>query len=196
MSEYTAIRAVTRSLRELLRQNITLSSDPELTGVQIDLRSPKEMREDSEARGVSLWLYRVVRNGHLLNHPPDRDAINRMQGWALPINLYYLVTPIAATSDDEQLLLGRVLQVFNDHATLRGALLIDALQNGPEEFRLTLEPLSLEELTRVWDALKEPYQVSVSYVVQVVRIDSAEEPAGVSPVTSLETEVLEIKAVG
>jgi hypothetical protein len=28
MSEYTAIRAVTRSLRELLRQGATLSTDP------------------------------------------------------------------------------------------------------------------------------------------------------------------------
>lgn len=195
MSEYTAIRAVTRSLRELLRQNITLSSDPELAGVGIDLRSPKEMREDNDAQGVSLWLYRVVRNGHLLNQPPERDAANRLRGRPLPVNLYYLVTPIAATSDDEQLLLGRVLQVFNDHATIRGTLLTDALQNGSEEFRLTLEPLSLEELTRVWDALKEPYQTSVSYLVQVVEIDSALEPALVGPVTSFETEYLQIKSV-
>lgn len=195
VSEYTAIRAVTRSLRELLRQSITLSSDPELAGVPIDLRSPREMREDNHAQGVSLWLYRMVRNGQMLNNPPQRDAANRMRGWPLPVNLYYLITPIAGSSDDEQLLLGRVLQVFNDTSTLRGALLTDALDGGTEELRVTLEPLSLEELTRVWDALKEPYQLSVSYLIQAVLIDSAAEPALIGPVTSLTTEYEQIKAV-
>lgn len=194
VSEYTAIRAVTRSLRDLLRAHITLSSDPELNGVPIDLRSPKEMREDGDATGVSLWLYRAVRNGHTLNNPPERDAANRLLRHPLPVNLYYLVTPIAQNSDDEQLLLGRVLQIFNDHGTVRGPLLVDALAGGTEEFRLSLEPLSLEELTRVWDALKEPYQLSVSYLVQVVSIDSAREPVGIGAVTSLNTEFMPIVA--
>lgn len=192
MSEYTAIRAVTRSLRDLLRQGITLSSDPELAGVAIDLRSPKEMREDNDSLGVSLWLYRVVRNGHLLNHPPGRDAANRRLRHPLPVDLYYLVTPLAQTSDDEQLLLGRVLQILNDHATIRGPLLADALVGGDEEYRLSLEPLSLEEGTRVWDALKEPYQLSVSYLVQVVSIESARAADGIAPVSSIETEVVQI----
>lgn len=195
MSEYTAIRAVTRSLQEMLRQSITESTDLQITGIPIDLRSPKEMRAAQAKHGVSLWLYRVARNGQMLNNSPERDAANRMRGRPLPVNLYYLITPIAGTSDDEQLLLGRVLQTFHDHATLRGPLLVDALENGREELRITLEPLSLEELTRVWDALKEPYQLSISYLVQAVVIDSAVEPRQVSPVTTLESEYVQIKAV-
>lgn len=182
MSEFTAIRGVTRTLRSLLMQHITSSSDPELSGVAVHLQSPREMRENNGAQGVSLWLYRVVRNGFTLGKPGRRIEPNQLGVPSLPIDLYFLVTPIAQTSDDEQLLLGKVLQVFHDHPTLRGPLLQDALAGGDEELRLTLEPLTLEELTRVWDALKEPYQLSVSYLVQVVDIDSHREPVEVSPV--------------
>lgn len=195
MSEYSAIRGVTRTLRALLMQHITNSSDPDLGGIPIDLRSPKEMREDSEAKGVSLWLYRVVRNGFTHNKPLERLSSTQLHRQSLSIDLYFLITPIANTSDDEQLLLGKVLQVFNDHPTLRGALLQDSLQGGSEEFRLILEPLSLEEVTRVWDALKEPYQLSVSYLVQVVDIDSAREALEIAPVGIKETQYLKIKTV-
>ena len=193
MSDYQAISGVTLTLRELLRDHITQSADPELAGVPIDLRSPKEMREDGNgAQGVSLWLYRAVRNGDTLNHPPRRTAMNQLRRRPLPVNLYYLVTPIAGSSDDEQILLGRVLQVFHDHPTLRGPLLQSSLAGSDVELRLTLEPLSLEELTRVWDALKEPYQLSMSYLVQQVEIDSDLEAVEVAPVTSLEASYLQI----
>ncbi len=197
MSEYTAIRGVTLSLRDLLQAHITNSTDPELNGVAIDLRSPKEMREannDQGAQGVSLWLYRVARNGHTLNQPQRRPALDRVERHLLPMNLYYLVTPIATASDDEQLLLGKILEVLNDHPTLRGPLLHASLVDE-EEFRVTLEPLTLEELTRVWDSLKESYQLSVSYLVQVVDIESGREPVAVRPVDERRTEYSQITSV-
>jgi hypothetical protein len=55
---------------------------------------------------------------------------------------------------------------------LRGADLQDSLSGASDEFRVTLETLSLEELTRVWFSLSEPYDLSVSYEVQVLKIDS------------------------
>jgi hypothetical protein len=195
MGGYAVIRSVTETLESLLQQNITSSTDPELHGVGIDLRSPKEMREDNDAKGISLWLYRVVRDGHTLNRPAERPAPNRVERQPLPVNLYYLVTPIASSPDDEQLLLGKVLQLFNDTPVLRGAVLTEELRDSAEELRLTLELLSLEELTRVWDALKEPYQLSVSYLVQLVEIESAREPLEVSPVAVEEAAYSKIVTV-
>ncbi|MFQ5857713.1 MAG: DUF4255 domain-containing protein [Anaerolineae bacterium] len=192
MSEFTAIAAVSETLRSLLVEHITNSTDPQLAGVRIDLRSPKEMREDNETVGISLWLYRVARDGYTLNHPPERIAPNQLRPHPLPVNLFYLVTPIAQNPEDEQILLGRVLQVFNDHAVLRGSDLRDTLEGGTEEFRLTLETLSLEELTRVWDALKESYQLSVCYLVQVVTIDSDHEPVEAAPVLVKEATYTQI----
>ena len=195
MSDYTVIRGVSETLRELLRAHITNDTEPQLNGVSIDLRSPKEMREDSEAQGVSLWLYRIVRNPDLLNRPPPRPAPDQIARHALPIDLYYLVTPIAPESTDEQVLMGRVLQTFNDHPILRGSDLQDPLAD-PDEIRLALETPSVEEQTRIWNALQESYQLSVSYRVQLVTIEAAHEPVRISPVLLRQTDyrqVIEVK---
>lgn len=199
MSDFTVIRAVTETLKALLEEHITNSSEPQLNGVAIDLRSPKEMREDvgsgvMGARGVSLWLYQVSRNADLLNHPPRR-VDDRLERHPIPINLCYLLTPIMNDPLDEQTLLGRALQVFNDHGTVAGATLQGSLAGGSEKLRLNLEPLSLEELTRVWDALKESYQLSVGYLVQAVSIDSDHEPVGVSPVLVRHNHYAQITSV-
>ena len=47
---------------------------------------------------------------------------------------------------------------------------------------MRLEALSLEEITRVWEALEGSYQLSVSYEVSLVDIASDLEPEHVSPV--------------
>ena len=65
-----------------------------------------------------------------------------------------------------------MLQTFNDHAIFRGSDLRHDLAEDNVELRLTLEILSLEEVTRIWDHYKEPYQLSICYTVQVVSIDS------------------------
>jgi hypothetical protein len=172
MSDFTVVKAVTHTLRQILMDGITNSPDPQLKGVQIDLRSPKEMREANNATGISLWLYRITRDPDRLNDCPERISPTQIRRAALPVHLYYLVTPLVADSGNRQTLIGRVLQLFNDHAILRGADLQDSLAGSSDQFRVTLETLTLEELTRVWFSLSEPYDLSVSYEVQVVTIDS------------------------
>ena len=61
------------------------------------------------------------------------------------------------------------MQVFYDKAIT----LLDEMDfEVAEELRISLMPLTLEELTRIWEALQEPYQLSVCYQVRVVRIES------------------------
>ncbi|OLB36150.1 MAG: hypothetical protein AUH11_12005 [Acidobacteria bacterium 13_2_20CM_57_17] len=182
MSDFTVIRAASDTLKSILETGITNSPDPQLNGVPIDLRSPKEMREDNNASGISLWLYRVGRDADLLNRPPERISPNQFRRSSLPVRLYYLVTPLVAKPEDRQTLLGRVLQLLNDHTQLLGADLQDSLVGSTDEFRVNLETLTLEELTRVWFSLSEPYDLSVSYEVQVVTIDSDGEPVEQPPV--------------
>jgi hypothetical protein len=175
MSDFSAVRAATETLQALLKTNITDSTDPQLAGVPIDLRSPKEMRQAS-ATGVSLWLYRVTRDPDLLNRPPDRTSPNVQPRPGLPIHLYYLVTPMTTATEDKQTLLGRVLQVLNDYAIIQGADLQGTLAQNDQELRVTLETLTHDEISRIWMALEEHYDLSVTYEVQVVTIDSDLEP--------------------
>jgi hypothetical protein len=50
------------------------------------------------------------------------------------------------------------------------------------EFRIHFETLTLEELTRIWHSLQEPYRTSVSYLVEIVQIESLLDPTLAPPV--------------
>jgi hypothetical protein len=198
VSEFTAILAASKSLKALLDAAIAASTDPELPQVLVDLRSPREMRGTAQApaRGVSLWLYRVVRDADLVNRPPDRPTRDTVGRHPLPVDLHYLVTPLHDRPEGEQALLGKVLEVLNDRPVLRGSDLRLPLEAGVDELRITLETLSLEEITRTWEALEESYQLSVSYLVQVVLIDSAQGPLEVRSVDERRSTYTQIVGAG
>jgi len=152
------------------------------------LNTPQEMRIGNR-QGVSVWLYRVIRDPDRLNDPPEQLSWNQVRPAPLPLRLHYLITPItdsAAPSlgspTDEQMLLGRVLQIFHSHPVLRGADLQGPFMGTGAELHMRLEPMSLEEITRVWEALDGNYQLSVSYEVSLVNIDVDWEPESITPV--------------
>jgi hypothetical protein len=192
MSDFSAISAVSLTLRNLLNTNITLSTGV-LGGIPIDLRSPKEMQV-AGATGVSVWLYKVSRMAEMLNEPPERTGPNQMQRPALPVQLFYLVTPVLQDPVTSHAVLGRVLQVFHDSAILRGGDLQGVLAGTTEQLRVNMEALTIEELSLVWDALSEPYQLSVTYQVQVVKIDSDLEPLHAGPVLDRNVEYSQIRS--
>lgn len=186
MSKFTAIWAVSRTLQLLLETQI--GADPQFAvgpPVTVSLLSPKALRQPGSpdsSSSISIWLYRVVRNEFTWNNRPERTVPNQVPHASIPVNLYYLVTPMNEDPESQQVALGKVLQVFNDYAILRGSDLQDPLRGTTDQLRVSLEALKLEELTQVWYSLQESYQLSVSYLVQVVTIDSGLEPALAPPV--------------
>lgn len=194
MSDFTVLGAVSVSLRIMLEAHITLSGDPQLNGIAIDLRSPKEMRDDNNAEGISFWLYRVTRNGFTSNQPAARPSPTQQARNPLTLDLYYLATPVLRDPRLRHVALGRVLQVLHDHSRLHGAELQDSLRDSSQELRVTLEVPALEELTRIWSALQDDYQLCVSYHVQVVSIDAHHDPFEIAPVLIHETNFNEILA--
>jgi hypothetical protein len=185
---FTALRAASLTITETLRQafeaDLPALFGPAAAGaMQITLNTPEEMN----ANGVSVWLYRVVRDEQRLNAPPRRISPDQMQVEPLPLRLHYLVTPIvdintAASPETEQVILGKVMQTFHDTPQLRGVQLQDDFQGTDLELTIRLETLSLEEITRVWEALQRAYQLSVSYEVSVVPVSSAQPSREVAPV--------------
>jgi hypothetical protein len=195
MSDYPVISAVSQTLKTLMTTNITQSTDSQIKNVPIELLSPKEMEDANETLGVSVWLFRVSRMADMLNEPPQRISPTQYVKTPLPLLLYYLVTPIAGDPLTRHALLGKVLQVMNDHSILRGADLQGILQGTMDQLRVVLETLSLEDMSLVWDALSEPYQLSVTYVVQLASIDSAEQPVNISTVLEKNTIYTQIVSV-
>lgn len=179
MSDASGIGHVSQSLRTLLRSTIT-DSGP-LAGTPIELKSPKEiMAAKNNPLLVSLWLYRVQRHDDLVNAPPVRLPDGRIGMRPLPLDLHYLVTPFAHDTLTRQRLLGLAMQTMHDHARVGAEYLHpDLLLDPPGALSVHLEPQTLEESTRIWHALHEPYELSASYLVQYVPIASARSrPAG------------------
>ena len=67
------------------------------------------------------------------------------------------------------------MQVLYDRATLQGADLTGSLASSGQELRVILNPVPLEELTRVWQSMEMSYRLSVVYLVRVVMVDSLNE---------------------
>jgi hypothetical protein len=190
---YTALSATTKTLQGHL--DSTFKADPFLGGLGffggggamvVSPHTPQEMI-DKNIQGLSVWLYRVIRDPERLNDPSERIAWDQIKPPPLPLRLHYLMTPIAdrqinVSPDTEQKILGKVLQTFHSLSQLRGVDLKGDFEGTQAELRVRLEPMSLEEITRVWEALKGSYQLSVSYEVTLVNIDSANEPEKISPV--------------
>ena len=187
---YTALNATSQTLTHFLETRLR-SQDPLRTsftvgGMVVSPETPREMT-DRPAEGLSVWLYRVIRDDQRLNDPPERIGPTQTRPAPLPLRLHYLMTPVTDSRTGnpltEQLILGRVMQAFHSHSVLRGSDLQAEFIGTETELRMRLEPLGLEEITRVWEALDGSYQLSVSYEVALVNIDSDLEPESVAPVT-------------
>jgi hypothetical protein len=174
---YSALCATSKTLSEFLLSS--LRAAPLLQGffppLTVSLNNPAETQE-----GLSVWLYRIVRDEQTLNAPPRRIGPNSIMRTPLPFRLHYLITPLVngqsgANYETEQRILGRVLQALYDHPIIRGSELKNELSGTDVELNTRLEPMNLEEITRVWDALDKPYKLSVSYEVSVVCIESGKE---------------------
>ena len=179
---YTALVGASQTVAAFLRQR--LESDANLGPffnaalggtMVVSLSNPQEMVENN-LEGLSLWLYRVVRDEEQLNAPAVRDA-GGMRMPPLPVRMHLLVTPLKTTDvlngpELEQAILGKVLYSLYDHPCFRGADLQGDLAGTESEFHVRLEPMTLEEITRVWTALEASYELSVSYELTLARIRS------------------------
>jgi hypothetical protein len=154
--------------------------------MRISLNSPQEMTELG-TEGLSVWLYQVVRNPDRLNMIPERIGPNQYRHAPLPVCLHYMMTPFVNTQDatspeTEQMILGKVLQVFHDRSTLRGTYLKGGLMGTDAELNIHLENLSLEQMSEVFYSLDRSLQLSISYEVSIVYIESELQSTDAPPV--------------
>lgn len=177
MSSYKVIARVSTILRQVLWESF--EQDPEIRPLIVSQASivfinPTQTAVNSANR-LSLWLYQISENEFMKNQPMRRgvNGPNQDQFPPLALNLHYLVTPFGPSGEADHLILGKTMQLLYDNATL---LMHEPVDNVVEELRIILCPLKLEELTRIWESLREPYRLSVCYQVKVTRIDSQRLP--------------------
>jgi hypothetical protein len=174
----SAIRDVSETLVELLRNDPIFTIPP----AQIALLSPAQ----ANASGVrlSLFLYSIAPAAEFRNELEIPGNTSDDEAVSLPLNLYYLLTAFSPPQDptnqtlDSHLLLGQAMRVFFDNGILTGSQLRGDLPRD-EELRLTLQPITIEDLTRIWSVFPETsLQPSVSYLVTPARLRSRRTRGG------------------
>lgn len=173
MSSFKIILEVSRLLQATLWNGF--ASDTALTqhvpgADSIVLMNPAETARDDNRR-LSLWLYQVQPNEFVRNAPLQRLAADdSVQYPPLAINLFYLLTPATNSVEGDQMVLGRSMQILNDNAIL---MLPSAEVPGEtEELHIGMCQRDLREIAEVWEALQQPYRLSVCYEIRIARIDS------------------------
>lgn len=177
MGDYTVMAEVGQALVSVLFQE--MNSDPQVrtlidTEDRVSLESPADL-QDNDAVRLSVYLYRVVEDPYLKNQFPVEGTGGKLRKAPLTLDLYYLVTPLVGTPREQHIVLGKTMQILYDRAILQGADLSGSLSASAEEIRVILNPVSLEETTRVWQALEMSYRLSVCYTARVAIVNSLEE---------------------
>jgi hypothetical protein len=180
MSDYSVIAELGDSVLSVLFSE--LNADSQISGLidsedRISLESPADLENNNSVR-LSMYLYRILENPYMKNRFPVDGTGGKLRKAPLTLDLYYLLTPLVGTPREQMIVLGKTMQVLYDRPILEGADLSGSLGTNGEAIRLVLNPVSLEELTRVWQALEIPYRLSVCYLARVIILDSEQEQFG------------------
>jgi len=187
MARYTAIRAVGESVLELMREacpadDLQLGSSP-----AFELASLGSLTEGQTppADGFYLILWRVGIGGSPRNLPPRRARDGRVYKPSLPVDLYFLLLPVASRPDKQTQMLGWALTFLHQLPALSGEVINRYTKGSPaifqpeESVELIADPLSTVDYLSLWDRVKSGFQAGMTYVARMVLLDVEQiEPMG------------------
>ena len=174
MADYRAFAAVSEAVLALLRSNY----QPEDFNNELDFRVflARDFGSSSLQSGVSLFLYRVLRNG-TYRAPAGRlsDDGQRFRN-QLAVDMHFILTAWGRDASLQHTIAGWMMRVMEDTPALPAGLLNSVIPDvfQPEEsVEIMLADLSTEDLLHVWETLvQNVYQLSVPYVARNIRIES------------------------
>jgi Pvc16 N-terminal domain len=189
VSNPVAIAATTLTLQAILQSGIVSDpSDTDLTDTTVTILPPDKARGNTSANQLNLFLYQILPNAALRNmNIPSQVMPGETGTPPLALTLYYLLTAFGKDNDTTlpygHHLLGKAMSILYDHALLgpdeiraatSASFSTSDLDKQVERVRITLQPLSLEEISKLWSGLVTQYRLSVGYEVSVMLIDSTQ----------------------
>jgi hypothetical protein len=141
---------------------------------------------DLQGCQLSAYLYHVGVDKFLRNSPvvypvapvvgpgvaPRRVPPNPAQ--PLPLELYYLITAFSSHSYiEEQQAMSIALKCLHENSILTA---IVPAGDRPQELTITMEMLSVDELSRFWQATTKPIRLAAAYRVSVVFLEPPPPP--------------------
>ena len=202
MSNALAIAAVTAVLKNLLdnalidNANATLS-DPVIVKTLAPDRVKAGQAGQTEKTQLNLFMYHGMPNPGWSNVGlPSRDGNGeRLTNPPLALDLYYLLTAYGEKDFEAEILLGYAMQVLHETPVLAREAIRkalgpsspvdpDVLPEGMEKLaasdladqaeliKLTPQPMSTDEMSKLWTTFQTNYRLSVAYRASVVLIES------------------------
>lgn len=212
MSNALAIASVTRLLKDLLNDTLVngdisgdVGSDVIVTALPPD-RVLARMRDESPSQ-LNLYLHRITPNAAMSTGDlPTRDArggiVHRPR---LALDLHYLLTAYSPQELHGEILLGYAMEMFHEMPVLardmvraalvggvNGSILPPAFHNSDpaqladqlELIKITQQPLSMDDMSKLWTAFQTNYRTTVAYTVSVVLIERDQPLRAPLPVLS------------
>lgn len=194
MNTSLAIAAITDTLYRLLHRGVTA----DVSGASVSTK-PLDKVQNDNCNQINLFLYHTEPNAAWRNMDmPYQVRPGESAHPPLALNLYYLITAYGQ-NDNERLshrLLGRAMSILHDHPVLGADEITIEIGGGASQYihrqieriRITPQPLSLDEMSKIWSAFQTQYRISVAYQVSAVLIESTRPPKAPLPVLSRGSE--------
>jgi hypothetical protein len=139
--------------------------------------APDAVRQGNNLH-INVYLCHVAADKFYRNTYPTGGAAQRIPAHPLALNLSYLVTAYSGLAVEEQQAMSIALKCFHEHPIIR----FTAPRTGDVEVTLTLEPQSIDDIGRLWQAIGTPLRLSALYRASVVFMQPPSEPRVVLPV--------------
>lgn len=186
MSNSLAVATVTATLRNLLFTGV----NQDLAGTAVTARPPDRARVNSAGNQVNLFLYQTGIEPAWRNQDmPGKVKPGEVGNPPMPLILHYLITTYGDTDDDliSHRLFGRAVSILHDHPRLerdelRLAFPGNDLYEQVERVHVTPQPLSVEELSKLWTTFQTPLRISAAYQACVILIESTQPVRSAPPV--------------
>jgi hypothetical protein len=203
MSDSFSIAMVTSALCYILNKE----------GIKVSAKSPDSMADADNQVNIYLYQVTPNLGYRNMDLPARGYSGNVVTKQQLGLDLHYLVTAYSEKDKDEfaaHKLLGEVTRLLHENPLLTRDMLqelIDEADTNPgnlpqnlssvaqdiatsdlaeqvELVKLTMQPLSLEEMTKLWSSFFKTgtYRISVTYRATVVLIDGKHEAGAAMPV--------------
>jgi hypothetical protein len=210
LSNALAIASVTAVLKDLLDNALIDHSVSATVGgpVNVTTLPPDRIKlGDEEKPQLNLYLYQVAHNSGWSNVDlPSRNGRgDRVANPPLSLDLYYLLSAYGEEDFQAEILLGYAMQMFHETPILTReairktlgptppvtggilppsltALVASELADQVEMIKITPQPLSLEEIAKLWAAFQSHFRMSAIYRISVVLIESKRPTRSALPV--------------
>ena len=174
---------VTKTLTDLLTQNITKNIDPALDGLLHVTAIPPENAEN-QSNTLSLYVYHVAEDPYYKNMLGPGSDVPNVAKTPMALSLFYILTAhheidSAFDAETQQKLMGYALKTFHDFPVITDQTRIDGtfildpdLRGNDNTLQVVLRPVSPEDAIAFWNSQEtRTTRLSAYYEVRVVLLE-------------------------